>query len=289
MKDDFTAKWILENSKTILSEYSSGITVRQLYYRLVSRGMTNDLNHYQRVVSTTSKARWENIIDMNSFIDRERTMFGETAYKLTNLEDMIEQGKQQIIAWMNNYSLNRWENQDNYVELLIEKKALQGVFESPCGSYDVGLGPCKGYPSITFLYETSLRFKEVKDKNLIILYFGDYDPSGLDIQRSIKENLSKLDCNVEIKRIALNAEQIVEFNLPGAPAKTKDTRTAKWNGKSVVELDAIEPNTLKKMCEQAINEYFSQDRFSELKRREKQERAEYQKALKDFVMTFKER
>lgn len=284
MKDEFTNKWILENSKNIL-QYYSNITVRQLYYRLVTRGMTNDLNHYQRVVQTTSTARWNNEMRMDIFIDRERMMYGETKYKSWSIGSQIERGKMQIRAWMDAYEVEWWENQENYIEVWSEKKALQGVFEEECNNYNVGLACCKGYPSITFLFDASKRFKNVKDKKIILLYFGDFDPSGMDIERTIKENVQRLGCAVDIKRIALNKEQVLSMNLPGAPAKSTDTRTAKWNGGRVVELDAIEPNTLKQMCEQAINEHFNQDRFCMLKQREKQERLEYQKALKDFITT----
>ena len=91
---------------------------------------------------------------------------------------------------MKNYFKNRWENQEYYPEVFIEKKALQGVFQNICRQYDVALGACKGYPSLTFLYESQLRFNSAiyNGKKPIIIYFGDYDPSGEDIPRSIYEN-----------------------------------------------------------------------------------------------------
>lgn len=50
-EDIYTRDWIIENAERILEEYAEGITVRQLHYRLVAIGMTNDMNHYKRVVS----------------------------------------------------------------------------------------------------------------------------------------------------------------------------------------------------------------------------------------------
>lgn len=57
MKDEFTRNWIIENSVDILSNYEDGVlTIRGLHYQLVSRGMTNDIQHYKRVVGNrTSK------------------------------------------------------------------------------------------------------------------------------------------------------------------------------------------------------------------------------------------
>ncbi|GAG53694.1 unnamed protein product, partial [marine sediment metagenome] len=224
-------------------------------------------------------------VDMDAFIDRERSMYGETADDEKDIDDEIEQGKTQVKAWMNAYHLNRWSNQDNYVEVGIEKKALQGVFESPCMLKSVGLAPYKGYPSITFLHEASIRFQDAirNGKKAILLYFGDYDPSGEDIPRSIETNLRRMGVDIEVKRLALLPEQIEEMNLPGVPPKHTDTRTRNWSGGSVVELDAVEPKTLAKMCKDAIEEYFDRDAYAELKETETEERRVYIQSLKEFV------
>jgi len=172
MQDSFNRQWIIENSRKILTEYSNGMTVRQLYYRLVSIGMTNDYNHYKRVVNAMTQARWDNIVSMDVFIDRERSMYGETKSNKKDLVEEIKKAKTQVKAWIRNYSLNRWSNQENYVEVWIEKKALQGVFEHPCMFLEVGLAACKGYPSITFLNEAKQRFKNAieRKKKPVILY-----------------------------------------------------------------------------------------------------------------------
>ena len=288
MNDEFSRQWIIENAQKILSDYSIGITIRQLHYRLVAIGMTNDTNHYKRVVGAMTKARWDGIISMGAFIDRERTMFGETEDETKDIQTEIEHGKEQINAWMNAYNLNRWSNQENYIEVGIEKKALQGVFEDPCRSADVGLAPFKGYSSITFLHEAVYRFEAAiaNGKIPIMLYFGDYDPSGLDIPRSIKDNLSRMGVDIEVKRIALNPDQIQEMNLSGVPAKLTDSRTNNWSGGKVVECDAVEPMALAQMCRDAIEEYFNLDRYSELKNQESDEGTLYRKALKDYVLGF---
>ena len=290
MTDKFTRRWIIENAQEILSGYSGGITIRQLHYRLVAIGMTNDTNHYKRVVGAMTKARWDATINMDAFIDRERTMFGETEDETKDLQTEIDHGKEQINAWMNAYNLNRWSNQENYIEVGIEKKALQGVFEAPCELADVGLAPFKGYSSITFLHEAVDRFAYAiaNGKTPIILYFGDYDPSGLDIPRSVRDNLRRMGVDVEVKRIALNPDQIQDMGLPGVPAKATDSRAINWSGGEVVECDAVEPTTLAQMCTDAIDEHFDHDSYSELKERESDERALYQKALKNYVSGIKE-
>lgn len=283
--DEFTRDWIIENSKEVLREYAEGITVRQLYYRLVSRGLTNTIRHYKRVVAAMTKARWDSIVDMEAFIDRERSVHGETKSEEKELDVEIERGKSQLRAWMQAYHLDRWSNQPKYVEVWVEKKALQGVFEGPCDDADVGLAPCKGYPSLTFLNEAVSRFDEAaqRGQDVIILYFGDYDPSGEDIPRSIQANLARMGSDVEVIRIALNAELIADLGLPGAPPKMTDSRTACWDGDSAVELDAVEPKKLQEMCENSIEEHFDEELCEELEEKEEKEREEYQKQLKDYV------
>ena len=192
MKDAYTKKWIIENSLEIVKGYDKGIlTIRGLHYRLVASGMTNDVQHYKRVVDAMISARWDGLIDFDTFSDHDRFMIGQTEYTDISLDDKITEAKGQVNAWMTNYSRNKWENQYYYPEILIEKKALQGVFQSVCQSWGVTLGACKDYPSLTFLYDIANRFIEASNEGYkpIILYFGDYDPSGEDIPRSIKENI----------------------------------------------------------------------------------------------------
>lgn len=286
-KDEFTRDWIIENSIDVLSQYENGIlTIRALHYQLVSRGMTNTLQHYKRVVVAMEVARWDGRVDFEAFSDRDRAMCGTTKATETVLEDKQDEAKRQVGLWMRSYGKNRWENQPYYPEILIEKKALEGVFAKPCAKWDVAVGACKGYPSLTFLYELSERLRDAQSvgKQPIILYFGDYDPSGEDIPRSIGENLQKFGIyDVEIRRIALMEQQVIEWKLPPAPAKETDSRTANWDGLGQVELDAVKPEKLISMLNDAVNEIFDQDLYDELITQENEERELFQAELKRYV------
>jgi hypothetical protein len=286
MKDQFTKQWIINNSIEIVSRYDPGVlTLRALHYQLVGLGMTNDIQHYKRVVTAMIDARWDGIITFDTFSDLDRGMVGDTRYEDTVLEDMVEKGKQQVNSWMNYYQKNKWENQLCYPEIFIEKKALQGVFKNLCEEWNIALGACKGYPSLTFLYESYLRFDNAYSigHKPIIIYFGDYDPSGEDIPRSIADNLYKFGISVEVRRIALMEQQVVEWNLPPAPAKLTDTRCANWGGLGQVELDAVPPEKLMELLDVAIRDIFDPQLYNELLIHEEQEKVEYKKELKKFV------
>jgi hypothetical protein len=77
--------------------------------------------------------------------------------------------------------------------------------------------------------------------------------------------------------------QVIEWNLPPAPAKEGDSRTKNWDGIGQVELDAIEPRKLQRMCQDAINEFFDYDLFEELNEIEERERSEYKKEMINFI------
>lgn len=286
-KDMFTKKWIIDNSLEIVERYEKGVlTLRALHYQLVAIGMTNTISHYKRVVAAMGDARWNGLIDFDVFSDRDRAMVGETRYEQTILEDKIHEAKRQIGLWMTMYSKNRWENQAYYIEVLIEKKALEGVFAPICKKNHVALGACKGYPSITFLHEATLRFKIAEEcgKIPIIIYFGDYDPSGEDIPRAMVENIKKLGCeSIQLERISLLHEQVLEWGLPPAPAKEGDSRTKNWDGLGQVELDAVKPEKLQEMCQEAIDSYFDFDLYDELNKVEDEESEIYQKELRNYV------
>lgn len=287
-RDIYSGEWITKNAIEIIADYEEGVlTIRALHYQLVSRGMFNTMNHYKRVVTAMIAARWDGSVNFSAFSDHDREVLGETKYEETDLAASISEAKRQLYGWMNYYSKNRWENQPYFPEVWIEKKALQGVFQKPCNDFDVALAPCKGYPSLTFLYEASKRFEAASSagKIPIILYFGDYDASGEDIPRSIQENFNKLGTPVKVKRIALTEAMVIEMKLPPAPTKSTDTRAANWDGLGQVELDAVDMHLLREMCTEAIQEVFNEELHDELVETEQTETAEYIKELQSYVNT----
>lgn len=300
IKDRFNRNWIIENSLDIVPRFEPGeLTIRGLHYKLVSRGMTNTPTHYHRVISAMIKARWDGLVPFDTFSDYERGLECHTSAEWVDIDDEIERGKDQVKNWMECYYRNRWENQPYYPEVFIEKKTLLGVLRSLCERKDIALGACKGYPSLTFLNESKMRFQEAVDRGQIpvILYFGDYDPSGEDIPRSINENLLKLGVDVEVRRFALLKRQIIEWNLPPAPTKKYeigirkdgstgyigDARDKHWDGLGQVELDAVDPKKLQQLCSDAIDSVFDEDLYQDLLEEQSSEREKYKKELKEFV------
>jgi hypothetical protein len=281
--------WIMKESLRVLETYGSDqITLRQLYYRLVSAGLKNCLQSYKRVVAVMGEARRSGAVPYEAFEDRDRAMIGRTEAEVKTLSEQIDLAKRQVRAWLRNYSLEKWSNQPYYVEVWIEKKALQGVLNDLVIYDDIGLFACKGYPSLSALSEASKRFAIASERGQtpVIIYLGDYDPTGEDIPRAIQESLlSDFGIEVKLDRIALTEEQVKAYNLPPAPVKDTDSRTANWQGLGQVELDALEPSVLKSMAKKAVKGYFSESHYETLKAQQKKELAEYQAVLREYVVS----
>lgn len=155
------------------------------------------------------------------------------------------------------YNLPLWHDQPFYVEIWLEKEALANLFEPIVEKYGITFVPCRGYPSLSLLYDCSKRFMTVPgNREIRVLYFGDFDMRGLNIQETIEKSLRN-DFNIRVKvfRCALTKEQIDQYQLPPNPAKAKDTMARGWietHGDVAWELDAVEPKILTSLVESSI-------------------------------------
>ena len=179
------------------------------------------------------------------------------------------------------FRIDHWTNQENYVEVMVEKQALEGVLVPVCTELDIPFTANKGYSSSSAMYEASKRYlrRQRAGKNLFVLYLGDHDPSGIDMTRDVSDRMKLFldDENCEVQRLALNMEQIDELNPPENPAKLTDSRSdsyiAKY-GTSSWELDAIEPKRLAEIVRRAVKRLIDLDEWSATHKKEEGMRAE---------------
>jgi hypothetical protein len=105
------------------------------------------------------------------------------------------------------------------------------------------------------------------------LYAGDHDPSGEDIDRDFT---TRTDCWMEVRRVALTAAQVAQYALPSQPGKDTDSRAAAFaarHGRLVqVELDALPPDVLRRLYQEAIDTFWINDAYQQTLVREKRER-----------------
>jgi hypothetical protein len=128
----------------------------------------------------------------------------------------------------------------------------------------------RGYPSLSYLYEAATALAG-QDRPVIIFYFGDHDPTGIDIPRNIVEFLREWGVEVDFRRLAVTPEQVVEFGLVTRPTKTGDTRARYFEGESV-EVDAIPPKELRRLIQDAIGQHVDRRILERTRRAEQGER-----------------
>ena len=157
------------------------------------------------------------------------------------------------------YRTDRWQGQQTYVEVWVEKDALMGILEPLCERQHVRALACRGYASATGIYDSAKRLQAAmsRGQNPHVLYLGDHDPSGLDMTRDIEDRLNLMlsFAGVQIDRLALNMDQVLTYSPPPNPAKLSDSRAKSYissYGRESWELDALDPATLSQVVEDAI-------------------------------------
>lgn len=256
-----------------LARQGYSISLRQLYYQLVSRGeIPNSQKEYKKLGDTLSKARLAGLVDWRSLEDRGRSLKGA--------DGSDESPAEWFSALENSYWKEWWRGQENYVEVWVEKDALAGVVERPCTRHRVKYFSCRGYSSQSEQYAAGKRFARAarQGKTCHVIHLGDHDPSGLDMTRDNQDRLDMFsENNVEVRRIALNMNQIEELNPPPNPAKMTDARVGGYiaaHGRSSWELDALPPAYIDNIIDEAIRELIDTEALDAVKAQEEEERSE---------------
>jgi hypothetical protein len=229
-------------------EEDNPMTVRQVFYRLVSTGVIakTEAEYKSTVVRLLGLMRREGAIPFGWIADNTRWMRKPRTY--SSLESALRRTAE-------TYRRSLWDNQDVYVEVWLEKDALAGVLYDETQRWDVPLMVTRGYPSLSYLYEAADAISDL-GKPAYLYYYGDYDPSGLDITRAVEDGIREFapDAEIYFRRVAVTPEQIGEWSLPTRPTKTTDSRSKGFAGESV-EVDAFPPRLLRQMVAECIDRH----------------------------------
>ncbi len=235
---------IINQANTIIADYTAqgyDLTLRQLYYQFVSRDLiANKQSEYKRLGSVINDARLAGLIDWEAIADRTRELRALSHWD--NPSSIID-----AVAY--SYRTDKWAKQPCRIEVWIEKDALVGVFERVCQELDVPLLSCRGYTSQSEMWGAAQRLLRHgrRKQQVVLLHFGDHDPSGIDMTRDITERLELFGVPLDIRRLALNMPQVEQYSPPPNPAKETDSRFVGYiqnYGHQSWELDALEPAVL---------------------------------------------
>lgn len=236
---------VIEQANVIIDEYEAQgftMTLRQLYYQFVSRDLLkNELKSYKRLGTILSNARNAGLVDWDAIEDRTREL--KTHASWDSPEEIIG-------AVARQYREDIWRDQAYRPEVWIEKSALLGVVAPICEQFRVPYYAHIGNNSQSEQYKAGKRFASLFDQGLIpmVLHLADHDPNGIDMTRDNTERLELYAAHeVEVRRIALNIDQVRTYNPPPNFAKEDDSRYAAYVrqfGEECWELDALAPTVI---------------------------------------------
>jgi hypothetical protein len=240
-------------------------TIRQVFYQMVSRGAIEKTEReYDNVVSRLlTEMREQGDIPWSFIVDGTRWQRKPHTYS------GIEQA---LNCCAVTYRRALWNDQNVYVEVWCEKDALSGILYPITSEYDVPLMVVRGFSSVTFLHEAAETIDAVH-KPAFIYYFGDFDSYGRDISRDVEAKLQRYAplAEIEFHRVAVNQEQIAQYNLPTRPDK-KDRKPA-------VELDALPVEILQDLARAVIGQHIDQRQLEITKLAEESEREIFSKLM----------
>jgi hypothetical protein len=253
----------INQANEIIAEYQAQgfkLTLRQLYYQFVSRDLiSNTVQSYKSIGDVVNDGRLAGLIDWDAIEDRTRNLRSSPHWSSP---------RSIVRACADQFAVDLWDGQESYVECWIEKDALVGVIEGICTELDVPYFACRGYTSQSEMWGAAQRLmeREKAGKKTFIIHLGDHDPSGIDMTRDIQDRLELFGSTVVIHRIALNFDQVENYDPPPNPAKTTDSRYESYRalyGEESWELDALEPRTIVDLIRDEIEVHIDQDAWEE--------------------------
>jgi len=251
-------------------EEQQPMTVRSVFYRAVSAGIYPDTSerHYRQCQQIVLKLRRRNVLSFDWIVDSTRRRLKPSSW--SGLDDYQE-------AVAASYRRNLWARQTDYIEIFVEKDAMAAVIEPVTHDFDVHLNVIRGQVSETFAHNIAVEWQQI-DKPIYAYYLGDHDPSGLDIEQSLRAKLENFSGRaISWTRVAVTPTQFRRKSILGFPVKTtvsaaRRRRYISSFGNRCVEVDALEPNEVRQLVEEAIEAHIDQVEWQRLQQTERLEK-----------------
>jgi hypothetical protein len=166
------------------------------------------------------------------------------------------------------YRRDLWLAQPCHVEVWCESDALADVLMEVTDKYRLALLPCRGQAGKRFVFDSARSYRTI-DKPVVVLYIGDFDPSGLDIRRSLHHRMIRYGApDVDFRWLAVTPEQVRDQGLIGhglnrnipQPVLARFYAECDRAGVSreAVEAEAMEPAVLRDLLDDEINSLMDQ-------------------------------
>jgi hypothetical protein len=208
-------KWapIVARAKEIVESFDTPITLRRLFYLLVSEGVVeNKAKVYGRLSELTAPLRRSG--DFPELLDLTRDIYQEASWASPG--DLLT-------AAANQYRRDRTEGQEYNIFIGVEKNGLLPTLQDWFDDYGVIVFPVGGYESVSLESDINEAIR-ADGRPAVLLYGGDLDPSGVDIYRNLLRYTGPW---IDTERVAITWEQTEENGIPRSPFAKNDSRNTK--------------------------------------------------------------
>jgi len=265
---------VIPRAAQIVQEYDTLVTLRQLHYRLVSEavgGYVNTESAYKGLSSKTAELRrqrrFPSLADLTRAIEVQPSWDSPQAI---------------LNAVASQYQRDHTLGQEVVPLIIVEKATLVAQVSSWFGDYGIAIAPLRGYSSESF--DSVVRRSFDQEREYRVIYVGDFDPSGEDIERHAQEEIG-YDIS-DWEKVAVTPDTVDDYNLPEAPGKPSDARAGGFvarHGRLVqVEVEALAPQDLQALIQGSVDRTWDAEAYDEVLVQENEEKARLQELADNF-------
>lgn len=254
------------------------VTPRQVLYRLMGAGLAVKADA-EKIGDYLVRGRRAGLIEWDAIGD------GRTESAIPVVCDDPEAFFAEMRESASVYQLDRQEDQDIYIEVLVEAAGAVEQLYRTTSRYGVPVYSGSGFVPVTALRQMVLRAED-RDVPTVVLVLGDYDPAGRYIRDRVARDIEAFadddGADIEVEVVALDVAQIAALDLIRAPMPAaKRTKYPDWPHDWTVELEAVSPVDLAVIVVEAIESRTDPDIRQAVIDREADERADLMKQLEE--------
>ena len=238
-----------------LTQKYERMTIRQVFYQLESSGTVEKTEGgYRQVQAQVLKMRRDEALPWSFITDNTRWQRKPQSYQ--DIGEYVDRVSR-------SYRRDLWQGRGVRIEVWLEKDALADLVVDVTARWDVALMVSRGQSSVTFLHTAAKIAEDAWEHDAAETYIYalyDFDAGGMRAANKVEHELPTYapETPIHFERLAVTEDQIYEWDLPTRPAKRTDPEAAKFAaeyGSEAVELDAIDPDQLKGLVDQAIESH----------------------------------
>lgn len=246
---------ILARAWELVNTVEYQVSGRWVFYQLLQEGFYKSKDDYSKWCDVSSKARHAEYEQWKPDTLADETR--EPIYRGRGFDD----GKEWLQALSEQLAcrLDMWRNQENYVELWFEARAMTQQFKHY--TKHITLRPMGGQPSVPYKYQAAQEISHASlshKKPVKVLYFGDYDEGGLTIQGTILEDVTYwCESEFEFIHCGLTLEQAKKYNVPENFEKPNNYQ---W--------EALSDSAAREIIEASLSKFVDYNAFDETETKE---------------------